>query len=230
MSGGMPMAGGWTMSMAWMRMPDETWLGAAASFLGMWVVMMVAMMLPSLVAMLLRYRRGVGAGPESTRLDGLTALVGAGYFFVWAVVGAVVYPLGVVLAAAAMRWPALARAVPAATGIALLIAGCVQLSAWKARRLGCCRDATACASSPGAGARSAWLCGLSLGLDCSLCCSGLMATLLVGGVMDVGVMALVAVAITAERLAPNPVRTARGVGMMIVAAGAVAMAQALGGM
>jgi predicted metal-binding membrane protein len=46
--GGMPMPGGWTMSMAWMRMPGPTWPGAAASFLGMWVVMMVAMMLPSL--------------------------------------------------------------------------------------------------------------------------------------------------------------------------------------
>ena len=46
--GGMLMPGGWTMSMAWMRMPGQTWLGAAASFIGMWVVMMVAMMLPSL--------------------------------------------------------------------------------------------------------------------------------------------------------------------------------------
>src|SRR5687768_15350564 len=45
--GGMPMPGGWVMSMAWMRMPGQTWLGAAASFLGMWIVMVVAMMLPS---------------------------------------------------------------------------------------------------------------------------------------------------------------------------------------
>src|SRR5690349_18834139 len=44
----MPMPGGWTMSMAWMRMPGQTWLDAAASFLGMWLVMMIAMMLPSL--------------------------------------------------------------------------------------------------------------------------------------------------------------------------------------
>jgi hypothetical protein len=36
--GRMPMPGGWTMSMAWMRMPGQTWPGAAASFLGMWVV------------------------------------------------------------------------------------------------------------------------------------------------------------------------------------------------
>ena len=36
--GEMPMPGGWTMLMAWMRMPGQTWPAAAASFLGMWVV------------------------------------------------------------------------------------------------------------------------------------------------------------------------------------------------
>ena len=30
--GKMPMPGGWTMSMAWMRMPGQTWLGTTASF------------------------------------------------------------------------------------------------------------------------------------------------------------------------------------------------------
>jgi predicted metal-binding membrane protein len=40
------------MSMAWMRMSGQTWPVAAASFFGMWSVMMVAMMLPSLVPML----------------------------------------------------------------------------------------------------------------------------------------------------------------------------------
>jgi hypothetical protein len=73
----MPMPGGWTMSMAWMRMPGQTWPGAAASFLGMWVVMMVAMMLPSLFPMLWRYRQAVGR-TGMTRLGRLTALVGVG--------------------------------------------------------------------------------------------------------------------------------------------------------
>ena len=63
--GGMPMPGGWTMSMTWMRMPGQTWPGAAASFLGMWVVMMVAMMLPSLLPMLWRYRQAVGRTGEA---------------------------------------------------------------------------------------------------------------------------------------------------------------------
>jgi predicted metal-binding membrane protein len=80
-----PKPGGWTMSLAWMRMPGQTcgqtWPGAAASFLGMWVVMMVAMMLPSLVPMRWRYRQAVGRTGD-TRLGRLTALVGVGYFFV----------------------------------------------------------------------------------------------------------------------------------------------------
>ena len=102
--GGMPMPGGWTMSMAWMRMAGQTWDGAAASFLGMWIVMMVAMMLPSFAPMLRRYRQAVGrtAGATrrrgGTRLDVLTAIVGAGYFFVWTVFGMVVFLLGVTLA------------------------------------------------------------------------------------------------------------------------------------
>jgi predicted metal-binding membrane protein len=121
----MPMPGGWTMSMAWMRMPGQTWPGAAASFLGMWVVMMVAMMMPSLVPMLQRYRRAVGAAGEG-HLGRLTALVGAGYFLVWTVFGLAAYPLGVALAAIEMRQPALARVVPTAVGVVLLTAGAIH--------------------------------------------------------------------------------------------------------
>ena len=94
----MPMPGGWTMSMAWMRMPGQTWPGAAVSFLGMWVVMMMAMMLPSLVPMLGRYRQAVGRTGE-TRLGRLTALVGVAYFFVWTAFGMVAFALGAALAA-----------------------------------------------------------------------------------------------------------------------------------
>ena len=56
MSGGMAMPGGWTMSMAWMRMQGQSWLGSAVSYVRMWVVMMAAMMLPALVPTLLGYR------------------------------------------------------------------------------------------------------------------------------------------------------------------------------
>src|SRR5579862_7217559 len=136
----MPMPGGWNVSMAGMRMPAQTWTEAAASFLGMWVVMMIAMMLPSLVPMLQRYRQAVDTTSE-TRLDGLTALVGVGYFFVWTVFGMAVFPLGSALAQIEMRQPALARAVPIIAGAVVLVAGLLQFTAWKAHHLASCREA-----------------------------------------------------------------------------------------
>src|ERR1700736_5536321 len=181
-TGNMPMPGGWTMSMAWMRMCGQTWPDAAASFLGMWVVMMVAMMLPSLVPMLWRYRRAVGRTSE-TRLNRLTALAGVGYFFVWTVFGMAAFPLGVALATVEMRMPALARAVPIAVGVVVLITGALQFTAWKARHLACCREAPGCGLTLPADAGTAWRHGLRLGLHCGPWCFGLMGIFLILVVM-----------------------------------------------
>ena len=225
--GEMAMPGGWTMSMAWMRMPGQTWPGAAASFVGMWVVMMVAMMLPSLVPMLWRYRQAVGSTGEA-RLAGLTALVGVGYFSMWTVFGMAAFPLGVALAAAEMQQPALARAVPIAVGVIVLIVGALQFTAGKARHLACCRAAPGPSRALPADAGTAWRHGLRLGLHCSYCCGGLMAILLVIGVMDLRAMAVVAAAITVERLAPAGERVARVIGAVVVGAGLLLIARAAG--
>jgi len=225
--GEMPMPGGWTMSMAWMRMPGQTWPGAAASFLGMWIVMMVAMMLPSLMPMLWRYRQAVGRTGE-TRLGWLTALVGAGYFFVWTVFGMAAFPLGAALAAIEMQLPELARAVPIAVGAVVLIAGALQFTAWKAHHLACCRAAPERGRLLPADAGTAWRHGLRFGLHCSYCCAGLMAILLVIGVMDVGAMGVVTAAITVERLAPADERVARAIGAVVVVAGLLLIARAVG--
>jgi predicted metal-binding membrane protein len=227
MSGEMPMPGDWTMSMAWMRMPGQTWPGAAASFLAMWVVMMVAMMLPSLVPMLLRYRQAVGRTGE-TRLGRLTALVSAGYFFVWTMFGMVVFPLGVALATIEMRHPALARAVPIAVAVVVLIAGSFQFTRWKGCHLACCREAPAGGLTLPADAGTAWRQGLKFGVHCAQCCAGLMAILLVIGVMDLRAMAIVTAAITIERLAPAGERIARGIGALVLAAGLFLIARAAG--
>ena len=110
----MPMPGGWTMSMAWMRMPGQSWPAAAATFAGMWIAMMAPMMLPSLMPMLRRYRRNIGAIGR-VRCGALTAIVTASYFAVWAVCGLAVFPI--------------------ATAAVVLAAGALQLTAWKARQL-----------------------------------------------------------------------------------------------
>ena len=223
--GDMPMPGGWTMSMAWVRMPGQTWPSAAMSFLGMWIVMMVAMMLPSLVPMLWRYRLAVDTTGEP-RLGWLTALVGVGYFVVWAAFGMVALPLGVALATIEMQRPALARAVPIAVGVVVLIAAALQFTAWKARHLACCRELPGRGHTLRDDAGTAWRHGLRLGLHCAQCCAGLMAILLGLGVMDLRAMAVVGTAITVERLAPAGERVARAIGVVVVAAGVFLIARA----
>jgi len=220
----MPMPGGWTMSMMWMRVPGQSWPGTAAAFMGMWFVMMTAMMLPPFVPMLWRYRQSL-AGLRATLVNGLTAIAAAGYFAVWTVVGLATYPIGVAVASVVMRYPALSEAVPAAAGFIVLIAGGLQLTRWKARQLECCREISGPRDEPSADADTAWRHGLRLGVHCVRCCGNLMAILLAVGVMDAGAMAAVTAAITIERLAPDGERVARGVGILAGAAGVLLIAQ-----
>jgi predicted metal-binding membrane protein len=225
--GGMPMPGGWTMSMAWMPMPGQTWLGAAASFLGMWTVMMVPMMLPSFLPMLWRYRQAI-ARRGATRLGRLTVVVGMGYFFVWTLFGAATFPLGVALAALEMQLPMVARAVPILVGIVILAAGLLQFTAWKARLLAWCREAPGRDCELPADARTAWRHGLRLGLNCCYCCAGLTAILLAIGVMDLRVMTIVTVAIAIERFPRAGEHVARAIGVVVVGSGLFLIARAAG--
>jgi predicted metal-binding membrane protein len=224
---GMPMPGGWTMSFAWMPMCGQTWLGTAASFVGMWAVMMVAMMLPSLVPMLRRYRQAIGRAGQ-TRLGLLTILAAASYFTVWTALGMAVFPLGAGLAATAIEQPALARTVPFAAAAVVLLGGALQFTPWKAHHLVCCRDMPTCRRLLPADANAALRYGLRLGVRCSACCANLAAILIVLGVMDLRVMAIVTAAITAERLLPAGERIARGIGVIVVTAGLLLTARAAG--
>jgi predicted metal-binding membrane protein len=201
-----------------MRMSGEPWPGAAVSFLGMWVAMTAAMMLPSLAPALWRYRRTVPSA-GGARLALLIALAGLGYFVVWAASGVVALPLGTLLA----------RATPVAVGAVVSIAGACQLTAWKARRLACCRHAPPLGRALPADAGTAWRHGVRLGLDCVRCCANLMAISLAVGIMDLRTMAAVGAAITVERLAPAGERAARAVGAVVVGAGLLLIARAVQG-
>jgi len=68
--------------------------------------------------------------------------------------------------------------------------------------------------------------GLRLGLARTSCCVPQMAILLVIGVMDLRAMAVVAAAITFERLAPAGERVARAAGAVVVGAGLFLIARA----
>jgi predicted metal-binding membrane protein len=118
-----------------------------------------------------------------------------------------------------MEKPELARAVPVAVGIVVLIAGLLQFTEWKTRHLACCREAPECDWMLAPDAGTAWRHGLRLGIHCVYCCAGLTAILLVIGVMDLRAMAVVGVAITVERLAPAGARVARVIGVVVIVAG-----------
>ncbi|WP_084026100.1 DUF2182 domain-containing protein [Bordetella flabilis] len=227
---GIPLCGGGTMSMTWMRMPGQTWLDAGLAFVAMWVAMMTAMMLPALAPMLWRYRlaveRGVSRHGEparpragEARLDGLAALAGLGYLAVWTAFGVAIFPIGAAVGAAAMRLPALAQAMPLAQGVVVVLGGVLQCSPWKARHLaGSLRTPDPDRGLP-ADPGTAWRHGMRLGLHCGSCCAGLTAVLLAMGIMDLAAMALVTAAITAERVAPGGARVARGIGAVTLVGG-----------
>lgn len=204
--GALPMPGGWALSTAWMPMCGQSWSETAASFTGMWVVMMVAMMLPALLPVLRQHRPGPAA------------LAAAAYFLVWTVLGLIVFAVGAALAQVLLQMNTVARAVPALSGLAVLLAGAFQFSAAKAHHLACCRQ-----QPMEAGA--AWRHGLRLGRHCVYSCAGLTLSLLVMGVMDLRAMLLVTAAISAERLAPDGRRVARVVGALACAAGLLVTAR-----
>jgi len=219
-----PMPGGWRLSAAWMPMCGQSWAGAALSFVGMWAVMMVAMMLPSLAAML--WRQGVWSGRGSVA-EMLPA--GAGYFFVWTALGLVIFVTGAAFAQAAMQWAALAHAVPLTAGPIVLLAGASQFSAWKTRQLACIGRAAAGVGAGAGHARSAWRHGVRMGLHCCQSCAGLTAVFLVMGVMDWRAMAVVTAAISAERLAHDGERIAKVIGIVLIGAGGLMIASIASG-
>lgn len=207
-----------------MGMGHDSWSDGLAVYLGMWMATMVPMMLPSLVPALAGYRRTV-RGSQGMWLHGLTAMVGIGYFVVWAILGTVIFLAAAALAVAGQHWGAGSWPLPLASGAGLLAAGTVQLSAWKARQLAACRKASGCGSPRTPQAVDAWLHGLRLGVQCALCCSGLMMALLSVGMMNLVAMVLVTLAVTTERLAAAPQRVARLAGLAMVAIGVLSVAR-----
>jgi predicted metal-binding membrane protein len=197
MSGEMAMPGGWTMSMAWMRMPGQSWAAAFLMFQAMWLAMMVAMMGPCVFPPLIQYRR------TSSNLD--AARLAGGYFLVYLIMGVVIYPPGIWLAIAAMRWPNVSRIVPFFSAAALITAGAFQWTPWKSRHLTNCRDPLACCAGIG-GPPDASACarGFHWGLSCATCCAGIMLCLFVLGMMNPYVILGLTVVITLERLLPRP--------------------------
>jgi predicted metal-binding membrane protein len=195
---------------------------ALLPFLGLWVVMMAAMMLPSVAPVAVLWTRLISGGSAGAgRALRMSAFL-AGYLLTWAAVGAVAF-------AALAGTGRLLTASPAAAkwlGVAIFIgAGAYQLTPWKDWCLRRCRSPIgALMYYLGFKGRSRDVrVGLHHGATCAGCCWGLMILLIAVGVMNVAVMAALAVVILVEKLWRYGKPFGQAVGVVLVAIGGLAI-------
>ena len=195
---------------------------ALLPFLGLWVVMMAAMMLPSVAPVAVLWTRLIsGASTGARRLVRMSAFL-AGYLLVWAALGTVAF-------AALAGTERLLTASPVAAkwlGAAIFVtAGIYQLTPWKDWCLRRCRSPIgALMYYLGFKGRSRDVrVGLHHGATCAGCCWGLMIVLIAVGVMNVAVMAALAVVILLEKLWRYGKPFAQAVGVVLVVIGVLAI-------
>jgi predicted metal-binding membrane protein len=179
-------------------MDDGPWtaLGTPVWFLGVWVVMMAAMMFPSLAPTAALYSR-------MARERAAPLLFCAGYLVVWGVAGVAVFAIaraGGAVLGDVLAWD---RAGRWAAGATLLAAGLYEITPLKDVCLSKCRSPLGFLLGSWRDGRSGALrMGARHGAWCLGCCWGLMAALLALGVMSIAWMAFVAALIAAEKLLP----------------------------
>ncbi len=195
---------------------------ALLPFLGLWVVMMAAMMLPSVAPVAVLWARLItGASAGSGRAVRMSAFL-TGYLLAWAAVGAVAF-------AALAGTGRLLTASPTAAkwlGAAIFVtAGMYQLTPWKDWCLRRCRSPIgALMYYLGFKGHSRDLrVGLHHGVTCAGCCWGLMIVLIAVGVMNLAVMAALAAVIFAEKLWRRGKPFGQAVGVLLVAVGVLAI-------
>jgi predicted metal-binding membrane protein len=201
-------------------------LGTVGFFLGVWVVMMAAMMFPSIapmVTMHVRIQEARKAKGQSAPV-GATTLFVAGYLISWAAAGLFgygVYQLGKSLTGDTFAWH---NGGPELAGGIIVLAAVYQLTPMKDVCLRHCRSPFMFLMEhwrPGrAGALEV---GLRHGGWCVGCCWGLMAALFALGVMSIGWMAFIAALIAAEKLLPWRVATSRAIAVLLLVLGLAVM-------
>jgi predicted metal-binding membrane protein len=199
--------------MAGMGAGPSTNLGGLGWFLGVWVVMMAAMMFPALAPTVALYA-------TMTRRRGLEGplLFAGSYLLVWGCVGVMAYglvALGRSLLAGGVAWDSSGRWL--AAGV-LFVAAAYELTPLKDVCLSKCRSPLGfLLGSWRGGRRGAAELGARHAAWCLGCCWALMAGLFALGVMSLSWMALIAVLITLEKMLPWKRAVSRGTAALLLA-------------
>jgi len=207
----------WWWTVAEMRgMDDGPWttLGTFGWFLVTWVVMMTAMMFPSVAPTIALYARMT----SGSRLLPLAFV--CGYLVTWAVAGVGAFVIGLAasrVAGDALSWGRAGRPIAGAT---LLLAAVYELTPLKNVCLGKCRSPLGFLLGSW---RDGWSGALRMGAKngawCVGCCWALMASLFALGVMSVTWMAVVAGLIAVEKVLPWRRSATYGTALVLVGLG-----------
>jgi predicted metal-binding membrane protein len=198
----------------------------AAAVVLMWSSMMAAMMLPSATPMVLLFAQLARRGGSSQAAT--WAFAGA-YVLAWAAFSVLAAALHWLLQRVGLVSPMMVSTSPVLTAALLVGAGVYQFTPLKTACLTRCRSPLAFLMAEWRkGTAGAFIMGLRHGAYCIGCCWALMTLLFVIGVMNLPLVALLALAIAAEKLTPWGDWIGRGVGIALVMAGAWVLVAGMG--
>lgn len=189
----------------------------------MWVVMMAAMMLPTVIPLTLVYAASARKARRDNSLVPDTAVFVGGYLLVWATFS---------LAATTAQWlldrsMLLSGNLATSRGIGaglLIAAGVYESTPLKRVCLRQCRGPVAFITSHWRpGVLGVARMGVSAGLYCLGCCWLVMALLFVGGVMNLLWIAAISVIVLVEKVAPGGEALSRVLGFGLIVAGAAGL-------
>lgn len=195
-------------------------LGGLGWYVGIWVTMMAAMMLPSVAPMALIYARVARARADRGRAYVPTWIFLGGYFVAWTAFGLVAYGIFRAITAADPGFLAWDAEGPIVAGVAIALAGVYQLTPLKEVCLRHCRGPLHFVLHGWREGRlGAFTMGVEHGGYCVGCCWALMLVLFALGVMSLVWMAVVAGIIFAEKVLPRGDRLTRPIAVVLVALG-----------
>lgn len=190
-----------------------------------WVLMTLAMMLPTTLPLFTAFDRLAGQRPDHTRL---LLLLGLGYLAVWGAFGLLAHALHVALLAGVARVPVLFLNGWMIGAAIIAGAGVFQFSSLKHRCLEKCRTPLSFVMEHWRGRAQAWqafLLGAHHGLFCVGCCWALMLLMFAVGAGSLGWMLVLAAVMAIEKNLPWGRRLSAPLGVALLGWAAVLVAR-----
>jgi predicted metal-binding membrane protein len=197
---------------------DQAWRGIDFLLMFvMWMVMMVAMMLPSAAPMIVVFANADRKRHEAHDPYLQTSLFASAYLVVWAGFAAIATLTNWALHSGGLMTSMMGSTLPLWGAAILIAAGLYQLTPLKLACLNKCRSPLAFLMSEWREGRlGAFVMGFRHGAYCLLCCWALMALLFVLGVMNLAWIAVLAAFLLLEKLASSGPWLSRTSGVLLV--------------